>query len=129
MTNVQMEQETKNTKYDLKERIFEYVIETIDYLDKLPRTPVNKVIVGQCTRSATSIGANYEEADGAHTRKDFCYKMEQIRKEAKETRYWLKISHHKNPSTLPATCQKLQDEGQELIRIFSSIINKTRGNE
>src|SRR5258706_632754 len=133
MTNVQLETgengSINNKNYDLKERIFEYDIEVIDYLDKLPRSSVNKVIVGQCTRSVTSIGANYEEADGAHTKRDFCYKMEQIRKETKETRYWLKISHRKNPSILPTMCQKLQDESQELIRIFSSIINTTRDKE
>lgn len=117
---------SKKKKYDLKDRIFKYVVDVLDYLDKLPRSSVNRVIVGQCTRSVTSIGANYEEADSAHTKKDFSYKIEIIRKEAKETRYWLKVSLVINPKLLPQKCTYLRDEGLQLVRIFSTIINKTK---
>lgn len=119
-------QKSNNKKYDLADRIFKYAVDVLDYLDKLPQTSVNKVIIGQCARSVTSIGANYEEADSAYTRKDFSYKMGIMRKEAKETRYWLKISLVKNPKVLNEKCIWLRDECLELVRIFSSIINKTK---
>src|SRR3990167_4247030 len=81
MTNIKLNPKLKipnqnKKKYDLKDRIFKFVIDVLDYLDKLPRTPVNRVIIDQCARSSTSIGANYEEADSAHTKKDFSYKMD-----------------------------------------------------
>ncbi len=131
MTNLQLSPKLKisnpNTKkYDLADRIFEFVVDVLDYLNKLSRTSVNRVIIDQCARSSTSIGANYEEADSAHTKKDFSYKMEIMRKEAKETRYWLKVSLIKNPRTNPEECESLRDECLQLIRIFSTIINKSR---
>lgn len=113
-------------RYDLKDRIFRFIIDVLNYLDKLPRKQVNRVIVGQCTRSVTSIGANYEEADAAHTKKDFVYKMEIIRKEAKETRFWLKVSLVRNPATEPCLCEGLRDECLQLVKIFSTIINKSK---
>ena len=117
---------TNKKKYDLKDRIFKYIIDVLDYLDMLPRTLVNRVIVGQCTRSVTSIGANYEEADSAHTKKDFTYKMEIMRKEGKETRFWLKVALVKNPNKNPNICKSLRDEGLQLVRIFSTIISKSK---
>ena len=115
-----------NKIYDLRERIFKYALSVLDYLQKLPDTPINKIIVNQCSRSVTSIGANYEEADVAHTRKDFVYKMEGIRKEAKETNYWLRVSDARNSSKFHSESGILQVEGTELIKIFSAIIKKSR---
>ena len=131
MTNVKLNPKPKiqnpnKKQYDLKDRIFKYIIDTLNYLDKLPRTYVNRVIVGQCTRSVTSIGANFEEADSAHTKKDFAYKMEVVRKEAKETRFWLKVSLVKNPSVSSHICESLRDECLQLIKIFSTIIKKSK---
>lgn len=121
-----MTNQNSGKKYDLADRIFKFVLDVLDYLDKLPRNPINKILVNQCSRSATSIGANYEEADVAHTRKDFSYKMEMIRSEAKETRYWLRVIAARNPDVLVEKCSYLQNEGVELIKIFSSIISKTK---
>lgn len=118
-----------NVKYDLKDRIFRYVIAVLNYLKKLPDTPLNRIIINQCSRSVTSIGANYKEADVAHTRKDFTYKMETVRKETKETSYWLRISRTVNPVRPWEECGKLQNEGVELTRIFSSIIQKSKRNK
>jgi four helix bundle protein len=132
MTNFKLNLKSKtpnpnnNKKYDLKDRKFRYIIDVLDYLDRLPSTLVNRVIVGQCTRSVTYVGVNYEEADSVHTKKDFSYKMEIMRKEAKETRFWLKVSLVKNPTVNSQTCELLRDEGLQLVRIFSTIINKSK---
>lgn len=114
--------------FDLKERIFRFVISVLSYLNKLPRSQINKVIFNQCARAATSIGANYEEADVAHTRKDFTYKMEIVRKEAKETNYWLRISNEVNFQKTSNDYMLLTDECLQLVKIFSTIITKSKKN-
>ncbi len=70
-----------NRKYDIHERIFEFVIAVIKFLSKIPKTSVNLIFIGQCTRSVTSMGANYQEADGTSTKKDFIHKYTDVRKE------------------------------------------------
>ena len=52
-----------NNNYDIHERIFEFVIVTIKFLNKLPKTPTNLIFINQCTRSITSMGANDQEAE------------------------------------------------------------------
>jgi four helix bundle protein len=80
----------------------------------------------QLLRSATSIGANVEEADAAETRKDFIHKMGIARKEAQETRYWLKLLRAglQDGEQLNA----LMTEADELARILSSIVRNARQN-
>ena len=75
------------TKYDLEERTAVFGESIIDFVKSLPADIVNNHLVGQVVRSATSIGANYMEADGAVTKKDFKYKIALCRKETKETKY------------------------------------------
>ena len=77
--------------YDLKERTFKFAQRILDIVENLPHRPYCEVIRKQLAGSGTSIGANVEEADGTITRKDFVNKMVIARKEAKETRYWLKL--------------------------------------
>lgn len=83
-------------------------------------------------RSASSIGANMQEADGSITSKDFINKVGISRKEAQETRYWLKllrkadiIRNHDNVLELDI----LYKESDEISKILSSIINKTIKNQ
>lgn len=68
-------------------------------------------IIKQLIRSVTSIGANDQEADGALTRKDFVKYYVTVRKETKETNYWLSTR-----------MKDLQQEGKEIAKIVSSII-------
>lgn len=58
----------------------------------------NDVILRQLIRSATSIGANLEEATGAHSRNDFIYGMNIAKKESRESNYWLRLLMQTNPS-------------------------------
>ena len=111
--------------YNLRERIFAFVLKVISLARKLPTDAVNKILVGQIIRSATAIGAIYEEADGTPTRKDFIYKMGLIKKEAKETKYWLRLTRATYESKLFEEIDLLLQEDEELIRIFSSIIIKS----
>ena len=95
----------------------------IEFVAKLPDSPVVRSLISQAVRSATSIGANYMEADGAESRKDFQHKISICKKEAKETMHWFRMIAKANP-TKAGECRKLWKEAHELTLIFSSIINK-----
>ncbi|MBI5613887.1 four helix bundle protein [Candidatus Gottesmanbacteria bacterium] len=111
--------------FNLRERIFDFVLDIIHLIQKLPDTRINRIISDQVLRSATSIGANYEEADGTPTRKDFAHKMSIVKKEAKETKYWLKILRALDLATINTTIDTLSSENEELIRIVSKIVIKS----
>lgn len=108
-------------KYDLAERTAKFGEDVIDFARSLPETPINRPLVSQIVRSGTSIGANYMEADGAESKKDFCHKIAICKKESKETMHWLRMIAKANPAKSDA-CRTLWKEAHELALIFSSII-------
>ena len=107
--------------YDLEERTAEFGESIIDFVKSLPRDQVNNVLIRQIVRSGTSIGANYMEADGAESKKDFRHKIAICKKESKETKHWLRMIARANPD-IKGECKKLWSEAQELTLIFSSIL-------
>ena len=82
------------------------------------------IIKSQLLKSGTSIGANIEEADGSISRRDFLNKAVIARKEANETKYWLRIIAAQNIKN--DNIENDIDEIQEIINILSTIINKVR---
>ena len=123
-SNDQCPRDDRAQKFDLRERLLKFSKRILEIVNLLPRTPENDIIRRQLTAAGTSVGANYEEADGAITKRDFIHKMAIARKEAKETRYWLTVI---SDSVLPADeISKDLKEAGELVSILSSIINKTR---
>ena len=85
------------------------------------------VLVGQVLRSGTSVGANVEEAIGAQSRADFLSKMSIAYKEARETRYWVRLLH--DTGYLDASeFEELYGAADELCRIIGSIIKATKEN-
>jgi len=92
----------------------------LEITKKLPAYPECDRIRGQLGGAATSIGSNYEEADGAITKKDFVNKLVIARKEAKETRYFLRIV---SGTYLEQEAIKTDiKEAEEIINILSSMI-------
>jgi four helix bundle protein len=79
-------------------------------------------------RSATSIGANYCEANGACSKKDFANKISLCKKEAKETKYWLQIIAKASPNNTEE-CRKHWKEAHEFTMIFSKIIITMRSKK
>lgn len=112
-------------KYDLEERTSLFGEAVIIFLSKLPRNQTNNALISQLVRSATSVGANYMEADCAESKKDFCHKMVICKKEAKETTYWLRMVACANPGLIDE-CGRLKREAHEFILIFSSIIRSAK---
>ncbi len=115
-------QNPKNNKvYDLEERTGRFGENIIDFVRTLPKGPINDQLIGQVIRSGTSIGANYMEADGAESKRDFRHKISICKKEAKETKHWLRMIAHANPEKKDEA-EKLWKEAQELTLIFSAIL-------
>lgn len=83
--------DSKQYKQELLDRLLNFGVKIILLANTLPKTPAGYAIARQVIRSATSIGANCEEAQDAFSRKDFLKALTISLKEAKETRYWLKI--------------------------------------
>ena len=108
-------------KYDLEERTAHFGEAIIEFVKTLPKDPINSPLISQIVRSGTSIGANYMEADGAESKKDFQHKISICKKESKETKHWLRMMAKANPNRRDE-CQKLWREVQELTLIFSSIL-------
>lgn len=109
--------------YDLEERTAQFGENVLDFIKTIRRDDDNKPIINQLIRSATSIGANYMEADGAESTKDFIHKISISKKEAKESKHWLRMLSKLNPETLEKS-KLLWQESHEIVLIFSSIINK-----
>jgi four helix bundle protein len=114
-------QNPNSKKYDLEERTAKFGEDVIEFLKALKRDELNKPLISQLVRSSTSIGANYMEADGAESGKDFKHKIAICKKEAKETRHWLRMIAKANPDELN-DCRNLWKEAHELTLIFSSML-------
>ena len=114
----------KEKIYDIRERAFRFAQRILAVAEILPQTRVCDVLRTQLVKSGTSIGANIEEADGAVSKRDFVNKMSIARKEAKETKYWLKLIAGKyiKKEVLAEDIQEVQ----EIVNVLSAIINKTK---
>jgi len=110
-----------NRQYDIHDRIFNFIVRGLKVVRYIPKTIEGKIIVEQYVRALTSVGANDNEADGVTSKRDFIHSYTIVRKELKETRYWLRIIAELNPS-LKNRLQNLLKESGELIKIVSSII-------
>lgn len=115
----------RTTRFDLEERTAEFGSSVILFAKTIPDTPVARPLVSQLVRAATSIGANYCEADDAESRKDFLHKLGICKKEAHETKHWLRMVAVAAPE-LGAESRTLWREARELNLIFNAIIRKTR---
>ena len=104
---------------DVRERVFQFVLRIMKLCGSLSKTEANKIITSQILRSSTSIGANLEEAVGAHTRSDFIYTMNIAKKEIRETNYWLKLIHASNNIAIRNRMTSLLQEGEELAKILT----------
>lgn len=116
--------EIKNTKqYDLEERTFLFARETRLFVKELHKTMGNIEDGKQLIRSSGSVGANYIEANESLSKKDFLLRVKISRKEAKESRYWLKLIEVSSENQENKR-NELIKEVTELMNIFGAIIRK-----
>ena len=110
---------------DLEMRTKRFALAVITLVGSFPRSIAAEVIGRQLLRSATSIGANYREANRGVSRADFANKIGTVQKEAAETQYWLELLSESEVSKSPSVCGVLQ-ESNELLAIFTTIGKKLR---
>jgi four helix bundle protein len=110
---------------DLEQRTKLFALRALKFSSQLPRTREADVLARQLIRSATSIGANYREANRGVSRADFANKIGTVQKEAAETQYWLELLID---SSLARTedARELLKESSELLAIFASIGKKLK---
>src|SRR5213080_4956097 len=107
-------------KKDLEQRTKCFSLAAIRFADALPRNRASDVLARQFLRSATSIGANYREANRGVSRADFANKIGTVQKEASETQYWIELLIE---SALGSedTVFALLKESTELLAILTTI--------
>jgi four helix bundle protein len=117
-----------SNKYNLEERSAVFSQELIKFCRAIQENNVSRPIINQLVRSGTSIGANYCEANNASSKKDFQNKIFICKKEAQETKYWLRLLSTCCPEKIEEL-RKLWQETRELTLIFQKIVNTLRSNK
>jgi four helix bundle protein len=106
----------------LLEKTFDFALNAVKLSQKLQNENREFVLSKQFLRSATSIGANAEEAVAGHSTNDFIAKLTIAQKEARETNYWLRLI----TASKMHDCTTHMQASEEIIRIISSIIITTK---
>lgn len=117
----------KPLSYDLEERTACFGESVIEFCLTLPTTPVTSPLITQFVKAATSVGANYGEADEAESKADFRHKIAICRKEARESKHWCRMLAKARASEKPAI-RALWKEASEFHLIFCKIIRTTDAN-
>jgi len=112
-------------KYDLIERTAVFGENVIEFCKTINRNTITNPLISQLIRSATSVGANYMEADGAESKKDFNHKIGISKKKSKETMHWLRMISKADNSNINI-CRRLWQEAHELTLIFSAIMRSNK---
>jgi four helix bundle protein len=114
---------------DIRERAFEFSVSLLRFCRQLDQNDfAMRAIIRQLVRAATSIGANLEEAQAGETRADFIHKNAIALKEARETRYWLRLLLASG-FAVNSTTAALQQEIEELLKIIGAIIVSAKGGQ
>ncbi|WP_193212284.1 four helix bundle protein [Luteolibacter marinus] len=124
MSDAEGQREPRFGGYDLEERTARFGEQVIEFALDLPRNAITNPLISQIVRSGTSVGANYVEADDAVSRKEFALKINTCRKEARETKHWLRMIAKAHPSAKDLA-RPIWQEAHELHLIFSKIRRTT----
>ena len=122
-----MTEKNKNSKpYDLEDRTLEFAKRVRKFVKLLPKTIANQEDGRQLIKASGSVGANYIEANESLDKKDFRMRIKISRKEAKESRYWLRLLDTLDGEELEIERAYLIQESTELMNIFGSILQKSK---
>lgn len=117
--------ESQTGQYDLEDRTFIFARDVRALVRQIPKTLANIEDAKQVVRSSGSVGANYIEANESLSKKDFLMRIKICRKEAKESRYWLRLIDVGDHSTGKKSRDDLVQEATELTSIFGAILRKS----
>jgi four helix bundle protein len=120
-----MEPANAPLRCDLEDRTYRFAQAVRAFVRKLPRTLSNLEDAKQLVRASGSVGANYIEANEALSQKDFVMRIKICRKEAKESRFFLRLVYLADDKELETTRAALVQEATELTSIFGSIVRKS----
>jgi four helix bundle protein len=112
-------------QYDLEDRTFNFAKDVREFARQIPRTIASIEDTKQVVRASGSVGANYIEANESLSKKDFLMRIKICRKEAKESRYWLRLVEAGDNSLLQKKRSYLIQEAVELTNIFGAILRKS----
>lgn len=120
-----------NLKNEFKTRLYRYIIKLLKFLSGLPDKPVLREIKSQLTRSGTSIGANYFEAEAASSKKDYQNFFYYALKSANESKFWLAILRDAQLITaeLDKELVELLQETKELANILAKSLITMKGGK
>ena len=108
---------------DLEQRTKRFSLVVIKFTAQMPRTREADILCRQLLRAATSIGANYREANRGVSRADFVNKIGIVQKEASETQYWIELLIESGVAG-KSRAEELLKESSELLAIFTAIGKK-----
>jgi four helix bundle protein len=111
---------------DIRERTFQFSIDIIRSIEKIPHTRAGNAVANQLIRSATSIGANAQEALAASSKADFIYKTNIALREARETLYWIRLLKE-SKLVIDKEYEIFLQESDEITRILGAIVSTARG--
>ena len=111
--------------YDLEERTKAFSKTIIKIIKSIKINNINRSLISQLIRSATSVGANYCEANNASSKKDFRNKIFICKKEIQETKYWIEMIAETNPEN-KTNLRNVWQEAHELTLIFNKITTSLR---
>jgi four helix bundle protein len=114
---------TQAHPFDLEERTARFGEEIVRFSKLIPQGPANNRLIDQVVGAGTSVGANYCEANECVSRKDFLYSISRCKKEAKETRHFVRMIAASEPQ-LTKEARSLYREATELLLIFSKMYRK-----
>ena len=120
-----MTKTTDSKHYDLEDRTLAFAKRVRAFVKRLRKTIANIEDSKQLVKASGSVGANYIEANEAISKKDFILRIKICRKEAKESRYWLRLVDINNDEELEDERKELEQEATELTSIFGSILRKS----
>lgn len=111
---------------DIRERTFAFAVMVVRFSESVPSTTSSWVVLKQLVRSATSVGANVEEAAAASSRVDFAHRMLIALREGRETLYWLRIIKATFVQSI-SNIDSLISEADQITRILGAIVSSVRG--
>jgi four helix bundle protein len=116
-----------NKTQELLDRTFFFEVNVLKFLKTLPDDFIYRIPKGQVARSCVSVGANYEEAQGAVSKRDFSNKIGISYKEARETLYWIRVLEKLYDEVVyQKDFRFFLKESQELKNIFAAIKKSSR---
>jgi len=125
---IKMENDRERFKKEFKQRLYNWVLRLLRYLDSLPKDVIHGVMVKQLIRSGTSVLANYIEAQSASSKRDFINFFTHSLKSANESKVWLTLLRDfKNRKD--KELEWLTAELQEIANILASSILTMKGKK